>query len=146
ESETVEFKESALQSTKSGKSRPHTIVRAIAGLANARGGTLLIGVKDDGTVSGIAAEVEANAKGRDGWELNLFTKLKDVIGAAAASALQLRFQQFGGVEVAVVRVPPSPVPVYVRHDGEQLLFVRIGNQCLALDAKQAKDYCAKRWP
>ena len=146
ESETVEFKEKALHAAEPGKPRPHTVVRAVAGLANTRGGTLLIGVRDDGSVAGIKAELDENAKGRDGYQLHLFTKLKADMGGAAASAVQIYFQEIGGAEVCVVRVPPSPMPVFVRHDGQELLFARIGNQCISLDAKQAHEYTVKRWP
>lgn len=145
ESETVEFKEKAVLPPEATKARPHTVVRAIAGLANARGGTVLIGVRDNGSVSGIKAEVDADKKGRDGYQMYLFNKLKEDLGGAAASSVQIHFQELDGVEVCALRVPSSPVPVYVKFGSEQQFFVRIGNQCVALDAKQAHDYCANHW-
>lgn len=117
----------------------------LAGLANGRGGTLLVGIRDDGMPVGIQAELGPNLD-RDAYELSLFTKLKDCIGVSAASAVQLHFQQHGEALICVLRIPPSPVPVYVKHDGQQLLFARVGNQCLGLDAAQALSYSAKRWP
>lgn len=146
ETETVEFKEKALHITESGKSRPHTLVREVAGFANAKGGTVLIGVRDDGSISGIKAEIDATSKGHDGYQQSLYNRIKEDIGGAAASAVQIHFQAHEDAELCIVRVPPSTVPVYVKHDGQQLLFARIGNQCNAFDAKQANDYCAKRWP
>jgi len=146
ESETVEFKEKAVQPAEPGKARPHTVVRAVAGLANARGGTVLIGVRDNGSVSGIKAEVDADKKGRDGFQMYLVNKLKDDLGAAAASGVEILFQEIDGVELCAICVSPSPVPVYVKFGSEQKFFVRLGNQCNELDAKQARDYCTKRWP
>lgn len=146
ESETVEFKEKVLHITEPGKSRPHTLVRELAAFANTRGGTVLIGVRDDGSVVGIKAELDATSKGKDGYQQSLYNRIKEDIGGAAASAAQMHFQPHGDAELCLVRVPPSPVPVYLKHDGQQLFFVRIGNQCIALDAKQAHDYCATRWP
>lgn len=146
ESETVEFKERALHITEPGKSKPHTLVREIAAFANTRGGTVLIGVRDDGSVAGIKAEVDATAKGQDGYQQGLYNRIKEDIGSAAASAVQMLFLPHSEADLCLVRVSPSPVPVYVKHDGQQLFFVRIGNQCIALDAKQAHDYCATRWP
>jgi hypothetical protein len=146
ESETVEFKEKVLHVTEPGKSRPHTLIREIAGFANARGGTVLVGVADDGSILGIKAEIDATNKGHDGYQLTLYARIKEDIGAAAAAAVQMHFQTHGDAELCIIRVPPSPVPVFVKHDGQQLLFARIGNQCIGFDAKQARDYCATRWP
>lgn len=146
ETETVEFKEKVLHVTEPGKSRPHTLVREIAAFANARGGTVLVGVRDDGSINGIKAEIEATSKGHDGYQLSLYTRIKEDIGSAAASAVQMHFQPHGDAELCIIRVPSSSVPVYVKHDGQQFLFVRIGNQSIALDAKQAHEYSVKRWP
>lgn len=146
ETVSVEFKEKALHVTEPGKPKPHLLTREVASMANARGGTVLIGVRDDGQIVGISEEVAATTKGHDGYQQQLYDRLKADIGEAAASSVQLFFQSHNAIEVCVVRVPPSAVPVFVKHDGQQLLFVRIGNQCKALDAKQAHEYIGKRWP
>jgi hypothetical protein len=146
ESATVEFKEKVLYVTESSRNRPHTLVREVAAFANSKGGTVLIGVSDDGRVPGIAAEVAADAKGRDGFQQNIFSRIIADIGPAAASAVQLSFEAYGDAEVCVVRVPPSPSPVYVKHQGNNLLFTRLGNQAAQLDAREVQEYCAKRWP
>jgi hypothetical protein len=146
ETDAVEFKEKALHVTEPGKSKPHLLIREVAAFANSRGGVVLIGVRDDGQVVGIQDEIAHTTKGRDGYQQQLYDRIKADIGEAAASEVHMRFVEHDGVELCVVQVPRSPMPVYVKFDGQQLLFVRLGNQCKALDAKQAHDYTAKHWP
>lgn len=60
ESQTVEFKSTARWNTRAGqcdKKMEHVIVKTVCGFLNAEGGTLLIGVDDDGTVIGLAEDL-----------------------------------------------------------------------------------------
>ena len=60
ESEVVEFKTSARWDTdgKVTKKAPAVITKTIAGFANAKGGTLLIGVNDQGGAVGLKPDYE----------------------------------------------------------------------------------------
>ena len=49
------------------------VVKTVAGFLNARGGTLLVGVQDDGDVTGIEVDFKyfkERFRNRDGWELS----------------------------------------------------------------------------
>ena len=60
ESETIEFKSTARVNLHTGEADPkmeHVIVKTVCGLLNHEGGTLLIGVADDGQVLGIEPDL-----------------------------------------------------------------------------------------
>ncbi len=76
ESETIEFKSTARVNLHTGEADPkteHVIVKTVCGLLNHEGGTLLIGVADDGQILGIEPDLRTfGAKGNtDGYELHL---------------------------------------------------------------------------
>ncbi|HEV2071585.1 MAG TPA: DUF262 domain-containing protein, partial [Acidimicrobiales bacterium] len=82
ESKVLEFKQSARWShgtEQKGKSE-QIIAKSISGFMNAEGGTLLIGVADDGTITGLDADYATLSKGnRDGFELFLTQLIADKI-------------------------------------------------------------------
>ena len=54
-------------------------MKTVAGFLNARGGTLLVGVQDDGAITGIEADykyIHKEKRNRDVWELELRNVLK----------------------------------------------------------------------
>ena len=62
------------------------IVKAVSGLMNAEGGTLLIGLSDDGEVLGLENDMSTRqAKDLDSYENFLVTRLMDEFGADVVS-------------------------------------------------------------
>ena len=98
ESKWVEFKASACFDRESGnrnKDLEFGVAKTIAGFANAHGGTLLIGVNDDGEAVGLKDDYRlANQKrqDRDGYENWLTTMLAEVLGKVATSYLTVTFR------------------------------------------------------
>ena len=92
ESETLEFKETLSLDTKKQTKEKYIeseVLKTIAGFINSEGGVLLIGVKDDGTISGIDHEAHKLYSGNlnkeklvylDGLLRHLGNKLKHSIG------------------------------------------------------------------
>ncbi len=80
ESNVLEFKERARWSfgTEMKDKSEQIIVKCIAGFLNSEGGTLLIGVSDDGIPVGVEADYKTLSKGnRDGFELFLTQLIKN---------------------------------------------------------------------
>ena len=82
ESQTLEFKSTArynMLAARPDKKMEHVVVKTVCGFLNAEGGTLLIGVDDDGQVVGL--EKDLSTLGRkpnlDGYELWLRRRLDD---------------------------------------------------------------------
>lgn len=91
------------------------IAREIVAFANTDGGTILIGVNDDKTITGIQGYFEE--------EYLLNKAASEVCIPAVPIALEL--VHYSDVDVMVVRVPKAEVkPVYIKGKNQRLVFVR----------------------
>jgi hypothetical protein len=92
---TVEFKSSARWDVKNGKPEKfieRIIVKTVAALLNTQGGTLVIGVEDDGKVYGLTEDYKlSGGKGRDSFENWLTQTLLKDFGKDAAGLLSVTF-------------------------------------------------------
>ncbi|WP_419930863.1 protease Lon-related BREX system protein BrxL [Candidatus Poriferisodalis sp.] len=148
ESKTVEFKRSARYNEHTGvrdKNIERAVVKTVAGFMNAAGGVLLIGVNDDGSVSGIEIDYPLTGnKGRDGFENWLITKLEQELGKTpTASLLYVTFEQTEDGDICRVDIEPSDQPVYM--GGEADFYVRMGNSTRSYNTRDALTYIQAHW-
>lgn len=106
ESQTVEFKSTARRNTRAGqqdKKMEHVILKTVCGFLNAEGGTLLIGVDDDGQILGLTGDMKTlGSKGtRDGFELFLRQHLDNNLSVQTAGIVKLRFEVLGPADVCL---------------------------------------------
>ena len=156
ESDRVEFKSSARWNlhTKARDDRMEQVIaKTVAGFLNADGGTLLIGVSDDGRVLGLVDDFSTvKAPDSDRFELWLRDFLTTTLGPNAAALPTIDFTPVtvDDVETYVCRLscPSSPRPVYLRagKGGVSELWVRSGNSTRLLRVDEAIDYVMHRWP
>jgi len=83
-------------------------VKSVAGLMNARGGILLVGVADDGKVIGIEQDLKMLPRRQDIDEYtnHLTTLLGQAIGAAAVANVHVTFEEV--IDQTVCRIAVSP--------------------------------------
>jgi hypothetical protein len=155
---TVEYKSSARWDVKNNKPEKfieRIIVKTVAALLNTMGGTLVIGVEDDGKVFGLAEDFKlSGGKGRDSFETWLTQTLLKDFGKDAAGLLSVAFYELkppetdrpGSGDVCVVTVKPSPKPRFLVEDGKEQFFIRTGNATNQLKMSEFLDYCKQRWP
>lgn len=149
ESSTVEFKSSLrwdLRERRVNKEIERAVVRTVAGLLNASGGTLLIGVNDDGRAVGLSQDYATLPRSnRDGFEVRLRQLLDTEFGVTIASGVTVTFHDIEGADVCYVAVGPSQQPVWVEYRGDTVFYLRIGNATKKLAAKDAVEYIGKHW-
>ena len=149
ESRTVEFKSSARWSYGKGDRDEvieRTIVKTIAGFMNAHGGTLLIGVDDDGNAIGLEKDYKlVKGQGRDGFENWLTDLLEKSLGKPAVANVAVGFASVDGADVCRIDVHPSRSPVYARRGQESDLFVRLNNSTRLLNTQEAVTYIGQHW-
>ncbi len=149
EGKRVEFKSSARWSYKKGdrdEEIERTIVRTIAGFLNAEGGTLLIGVKDDGEPIGLENDYKlVKGRGRDGFENWLTDLLEIAVGKPALANLSVTFQTIEGHDVCRVDLEPSRTAVFVKRGIETDLYVRFNNSTRLLNTQDALQYVAEHF-
>lgn len=158
ESAQLEFKSTARWDFKNNRKFPvleQVIVKTVAAFLNSyQGGTLLIGVEDDGTIHGIEDDYKAwsrpEKQNPDQYELWLTGDLLlKAFGKEFAPYIKVTFHHLDSHVVCKVDVAPAPMPAYAREkkDGrdEENFYVRTGNQSPALSVREAVEYIRKRW-
>ncbi|MCB9619808.1 MAG: DUF262 domain-containing protein [Sandaracinus sp.] len=148
----IEFKSSArynLHTRARDEKLEQVIVKTVAGFLNADGGTLLIGVNDDGEAVGLANDYELTKKGnRDGFELFLSDLFETHLGKPTLGQLSVTFEAVDSHDVCRVDVRPSIRPVFVKPPkGPKTadFYVRFGNSTRQLHADEVLDYEKEHW-
>jgi hypothetical protein len=143
----TEFKESARWSHIAGNKEKESeleIVRSLAAFMNARGGSLLIGVNNDGDVVGLGADYKSIQKSpnRDGF-LNWLTNdvIRPRLGVTVTQFLTVSFESYPQGEVCRIDVRPSTDPVYV---DKKRFFMRANSTTQELNMEEAMAYVAER--
>ena len=160
ESDSLEFKSSARWNMRVGKrddAIETVIAKTVAAFMNSGGGTLLIGVDDDGRLIGLGPDYATlKTPDADRFELWIRDLWRQRMGTNAATLPRLDFAEatdpqdgYERQEVCRVTIPPSPHPVYLRGPkgkGEAELWVRVGNSTRHLEVVDAVQYVSTRWP
>jgi hypothetical protein len=148
ESQHVEFKSTARGHASDGKMEQEAL-QAIAGFANADGGTLLIGIRDNGTPCGLDHDYATLQKSsQDGFQLFLSSLVENRISRFANSLIRIDFDSIGGKDVCRVRVSTSPRPLFVRSNrsGAEEFWVRMNGSTRLIGGDDARTYQQQRWP
>lgn len=150
ESEELEFKSSArwdIRASKVNKDLEKIIVKTIAAFLNSeKGGTLLIGVDDNGNIIGLEQDYNTiSKKNLDGYESYLNDLLLGAFGKDISVFLHITFHQVEGQDVCRIAVKPSSKPVFVDEDKGDNLYIRTGNSTRLLSTREAIEYCKIRW-
>ena len=149
ESAKVEFKSSARWDLRENKKNPvmeQVILKTIAAFLNSDGGTLLLGVSDEGAALGLEHDYQTlQKKNADGYELFLTDLLLTHYGKDCSPCVGITFHPLEGKQVCRVIAQPAPRPVWVKEAAEEHLYIRSGNSTRRLSTREALDYCKTRW-
>ncbi len=150
ENEDVEFKSSLRWDYKleqPNKKLEDVILKTVAAFANCEGGTLLIGVKDDGEILGLDRDYGAlGGADKDKYELHLRNLLNDKMSKGfAAQRVRADFPTVDGKEICRVAVERSRRPIFLvmpDRNGQpaEKFFVRSGNSSQDLSMSEAQTY------
>lgn len=152
ESHSVEFKQTARWNVHTEQKDPKielVIGKTVAGFLNGDGGTLLIGVDDDGRATGLKDDLKLmKAPDVDRFELWLTDHLQRCLGKPDVANVRVAFEMVDRFEVCRVDIQPSPKPVFLDEPGgnrEADMYVRMGNSTRKLLTDEAFDYAEQRW-
>lgn len=149
ENSKVEFKETLRFDTKTksvSKDLEKAVLKSIVGFLNAEGGTLLIGVKDDSTISGLKDDYETLVKkNKDGFENHLFSLIRSMIGVNFGKLMSIHFEQFEAKEFCVLQIKGSSKPAFLKQGEREDFFVRTGNSTRSLSMSEAEEYIRNRF-
>jgi len=145
ENEKLEFKSTLRMNLHTGsndKRIEHACLKTLAAFLNSKGGTLIIGLGDDGEVVGVDSDGFPN---EDKMGLHLVNLINSRLGAEHAGCISLRFEAIQKKSVMVVECEASPVPVYLQDGDDEQFFVRTGPATTQLKLREARAYIKKRF-
>ncbi len=147
ESVTLEFKSSLqwdLVQNKQNNGLRMSVLKTVAAFLNTEGGTLVIGVEDQGAVCGIEADLHVVGDSSDRFAQLLNSLFFEYLGAAATPYIRQRFESVDGRVVCVIDVGRSTEPVFAKTDKGREFYVRVGNTTRGLDAEETLRYTESR--
>jgi len=152
ESKTLEFKSTLRwnlrENRKDDKVITLAVLKTIAAFLNTAGGDLLIGVGDEGKVTGIEIDQFDND---DEFMRHLAQVVRNGLGDRASTCLDPKTQIVQGKTVCLVSCQRSPEPVFLKWketeespDGD--FYVRSGPGSVKLSPESAAEYIKTRFP
>ena len=130
------------------------ILKIIASFQNSKGGTLYIGVNDNGVVSGINQDFQYLNTGNDvteqgytynttldSYQLKIHNAVKERLGVLSNSHIDINFAQEGELYYCIVKVAPTRRPVYL---DQNAIYQRAGNMCQRLRGEDVTNFILDR--
>jgi DNA-binding response OmpR family regulator len=117
------------------------ILKSIAAFLNCEGGTLIIGVGDNGKVLGLEKDLSLFSQGSlDQFEQTIVNLVCDRIGTSFTQLLKTRFEIIEGKYVCAIDVKKSIRPVFLKDNKGLKFYIRAGNTSRALDIPDIYDH------
>jgi hypothetical protein len=146
----LEFKSSLrwdYQETRTNRSLEAAVMKTLAGFLNSYiGGTLLIGVADNGEILGLENDYQTLKKpDRDGFDQTLMTAISSNLGADLCPLVHVLFHTIDNKDVCRVIISPALRPVFLEQANTPKFFVRTGGGTRDLNIQEAIEYVSGRW-
>ena len=128
------------------KKLEYVIAKTISAFLNTEGGTLIIGVNDDGNILGLEKDFKTLSKqDKDGFELHLRQVIKKYLGENFEKYIKITFPKVDEKEICVVKILKSGKPVFVQYEGDEQFFVRNGNSSIPKSRQEQSEYEKLHW-
>ena len=150
ESRVVEYKQTArwnVRERRRDKTMEQVVVKTVAGMLNDRGGTLLIGVTDDGEPVGLDDDyAQVSPPNADAYVNWLDTLFEHNLGHAGAHRLTIRIDQVAYKDVCRIDVPASSRPIWVKSkDRSEILYQRRNNSTRQIPPTEVVHFITERF-
>ncbi|MCK4622704.1 MAG: DUF262 domain-containing protein [Desulfuromonadales bacterium] len=145
ETTTIEFKSTLRTNLHTGEKDPRmemSVLKTVAAFLNTHGGTLVVGMADDGSPVGIEVDQFAN---EDKMYLHLVNLINGRIGPQHMMYIQPRFDDYDHTRVLVVECNKGKAPVYVKDGNSEKFFVRTGASTTELSVSQVQEFIQQRF-
>jgi predicted HTH transcriptional regulator len=109
---------------------------------NTEGGTLLVGVQDDGDILGIGLDQFSN---EDKYLLHFSNLINDKIGKQFIDQIQYGLKSIGDEKILRVDCKTSSTPVFLKNNGQEEFFVRNGPSSVLLATSEVLEYSRKHF-
>ena len=140
ESANLEFKSTMRKNLKTGKFGKEielTWLKTVAAFMNTDGGTLLIGIGDDGDIFGIEADEFEND---DRCRLHFKNLINQHIGLEFSKLLSFHIRSIAGKKIIFLECASSREPVFLRTKNEEGFYIRSGPSSVSLPISKTLRY------
>jgi serine/threonine protein kinase len=117
------------------------VLKTLAAFLNTDGGTLIIGVSDDGTIVGIEVDYPHVRGSSDGWRNTFDNLISRDLDAEVLKRIDLQLHPWDSHTIAVIRCLPRSEPTWI---GDEL-YVRRMASTENLSARHAVAWWRERW-
>lgn len=156
ENSQVEFKSSLRWGVRENKVNPkleEVVLKTISAFSNGEGGTLFIGVNDEGDILGLDYDFSSLKKyGADYFEIHLRNLLNKQFGVTFSTTnLIISFPEVKEKQICIMKVNPGNEPVFITiadKNGNKIerFFVRSGNSSQEIQSlKEINSYVQSRF-
>ena len=128
-------------------------IKTIAGFANSwYGGTLLIGVADNGSIHGLEDDYNTFSKrgqvgDHDLWGQHLQNLILNRLGPYAQSLVDWKFHKINGNDLARINVNPSAHPIYDHKTKNKTFWHRTPVSTISITNREERAHIiTSRWP
>ncbi|MEM7138891.1 MAG: RNA-binding domain-containing protein [Myxococcota bacterium] len=144
EGPTIEFKSTVrrnLKTDKNSKDIELAWLKGAVAFMNSDGGTLLIGVGDDGALRGIEDD---GFESPDRCQLHLKNLVNQHIGAEFSQLIRFAVHTVDERSIVVVECERSSRPVFLKWNNKDAFFIRSGPSSVELSSRQVLEYVGQR--
>ncbi|MDB9439007.1 putative DNA binding domain-containing protein [Dolichospermum lemmermannii CS-548] len=123
-----------------------SVLKTIAAFLNSEGGTLIIGVEDDGNIFGLEQDLAILSKGSlDQFEQTIVNLICKYIGSSFMLLVKVRFETIESKVVCAIDVRKSDIIAIMQgKDKKSELYIRAGNTSKSLDISETVEFCLKQ--
>ena len=108
---------------------------------NTDGGSLIIGVDDNGTILGLEKDYQTlKTKNRDGFEMALMAAIATKIGTNHCISATALFHKIDAHEICQILISKSSKPVYLQSNKDPKFYIRAGAGTRELNVQEANEY------
>jgi hypothetical protein len=145
EDELVEFKSTLrwnLYTNKKDKAIEHAALKTVAAFMNTSGGTLLVGVADDGELLGLENDKFPND---DRMLLHLNKLIQTHISTLHTEFIDAEIELVEGKKVLRIDCIAGGIPAYVSDGNDEDFYIRTGPSTTSLPVSKVYDYIKRRF-
>jgi len=145
EGKNIEFKSTLrtnLHTKQVDKKMEHSVLKTIAAFMNTDGGTLLIGVEDDGKILGIEND---NYKNKDNYHRHFTNLIREYAGEEHLPYIKSDIIPFEDKNILKVDCRPSKKGVFLRVDNDEEFYVRTGPSTVKLQGSKLVSYIDEKF-
>lgn len=145
EHEKLEFKSTLrtnLFTSEQDKKMELSALKSLVAFMNSEGGTLLIGVDNEGNISGIEKDKFENT---DRFNVHLTNLVKEKIGKEYLPYMSFQVVPFENKNIMKIECNKSGKPVFLKNDGKEHFFIRVNAASAEVTGSKLLEYIENKF-